>query len=113
MRRCPGPDELCLSSRSSGVDDSDLYSGFAAPAASPGARGPVAAGPVFHSGGSGCAYVLRAERTAAKDSARNRDGLVPADWNDLRVGCGSSPCLEGFAAVVSFVERPAAAGSLH
>src|ERR1700677_1609520 len=104
MRRCLGPDELFVSSRSSGVDDPDLYSGVAAPTASPGARGSVAAGRVFHAGGSGCAYVLRTERTTAEDSACHRDGLLPADRNDLRMGCGSSPCLEGFAAALFFAE---------
>src|ERR1700760_4005073 len=73
----------------------------------------MVAGPVFYAGGSGRAYVLRAERATAENSARDRDGLLPADWNDLRVGGRSQSHLEGLASALPLAEWIAAAGALH
>src|SRR5438270_2822410 len=82
------PDELLLSTRSAGPDDSHRHPAVAAAAASPGARGYLAVGSVLYACRSDCTPVLSAERGAAEVAAPDCDGLLSDRWRSLHLGIG-------------------------
>src|SRR5258707_1297521 len=102
------PDELRISTRSARPDDSYCHAAVAAATASPGARGYLVIGSVLYSGRSSRSPLLSAERSAAKVTAPDRDGLLSDGRVGVRLGIGgislhqkpraAIPCIEFFAA---------------
>src|SRR5216683_573657 len=109
-RRCTDFDELRLSSRFVGADDSDRPLASAAQAAPAGTGRSLVAGVVLHAGRIDRAYLLCAEWYAEQDIARCRAGLLPAGGTGVYVGFGRSPSLAKGEIAVHLAERRAAAG---
>src|SRR6267378_1061599 len=107
------PDELRVSTRSAGPDDSHRHPAVAAATASSGARGYLAAGSVLYPGRSNCPPLLSAERAAAEGAAPDRDGLLSDGWGGVRLGIGRIPFLEECRVALPVAECSATSGDRH